>query len=191
MYMMMTFGSSGVVQIAAHYEIFMGHEHFGGHDLRISGNGRELEFSGGISFGVAKDFEQFMGGKQLQVVYLNSIGGRIYEAQRIANMIKTKGLDTYVTRQCVSACTIVFLAGRNRLMAPTAKLGFHQPDFPGLTARQRQLMIVAEERRLRRLGISEKFAKRANATPPEDMWFPSPQELVAEKVVTQILSLSK
>jgi hypothetical protein len=187
-----TFGYMGVPQIVEHYEIFRGDENLGGHNFRVTREGRDLEFTGGISFGVAREFEQFidaMGG--LQTIRLDSIGGRVYEAQRIANLIRAKGLDTYVTGRCLSACTVIFLGGRNRLVTPEAKLGFHQPDFPGMTARERNRVIAVEERRLKQLGISEEFAKHANATLPEDMWFPSLSELVVEKVVTQVVAPSK
>ncbi|MFN3656925.1 MAG: GYF domain-containing protein [Pseudolabrys sp.] len=184
-------GYTGIPQLSEYYQIYMGDKNVGGHSFRVMRNGRELEFSGGISFGVATEFAQFLNAMgALQTVHLNSIGGRIGEAKRIANLIKTRGLDTYVAGRCLSACTIVFLSGRNRLIAPGAKIGFHQPSFPGLTADDRNRIIAAEELRLRQLGVSAAFAKRANATPPEQMWLPSPSELIAEKVATRIVDPS-
>ena len=185
------FGYTGIPQLQETYQIYMGDESVGKHAFRVMRNGRELEFSGGISFGVAREFAQFIAAMgDLQTIHLNSIGGRIGEAQRIATLIKSKGLDTYVAGRCLSACTIIFLGGRNRLIAPGAKLGFHQPSFPGLTADERDRVIAAEEARLKQLGVSSAFARRANTAPPEDMWFPSPSELLAENVATRIVDPS-
>jgi hypothetical protein len=49
-------------------------------------------------------------------------------------------------------------------------------------------VIAAQELRLRQLGVSAAFAKRATTAPPQDMWVPSTQELVAEKVVTKVVN---
>ena len=165
-------GYTGIPQIKEYYEIYAGDESVGKHNFRVLRNGQELEFTGGISFGVAKEFAQFLTAMgALRTVHLNSIGGRISEAQRIGALVKAKGLDTYVVGQCLSACTIVFLSGRNRLIAPGAKLGFHQPNFPGLTDDERKRFVAEEKSRLRQLGVSATFAKRANTASPEDMWF--------------------
>jgi hypothetical protein len=67
------------------------------------------------------------------------------------------------------------------------KIGFHQPNFPGLRDAERQRIIAREEQRLRELGVTESFARRANATSPDDMWFPTSRELIAEGVVSRIV----
>ena len=78
----------------------------------------------------------------LKVVHLNSTGGRILEAERIGALIKGRNLSTYVPAQCLSACTIIFLSGHERFIGPSGRLGFHQPDFPGMSAQDRQSMIA-------------------------------------------------
>jgi hypothetical protein len=185
------FAYTGIPQIGEYYQIYTGDNKVGKHHFRVMRDGQELEFSGGITFGSAKDFAQFinaMGG--LKTVHLNSVGGRSREAQRIGDLIKARGLDTYVIGKCLSACTIIFLSGGNRLVAPDAKIGFHQPYFPGLTADERNQVIVAEELRLRQLGVSTEFAKRANVAAANDMWFPPASELIKEKVATRIVDPS-
>ena len=79
-----------------------------------------LDFSGGISFGTAKEFETMLKAMDnVRTVRLNSNGGRIAEAQKISDLIKARGLSTYVTHQCASACTIVFLGGKQRYLHAT------------------------------------------------------------------------
>jgi hypothetical protein len=40
------------------------------------------------------------------------------------------------------------------------------------------------------LGVSEEFARKANQAKPDDMWFPTSAELIAEGVVTRIVQSS-
>jgi hypothetical protein len=171
------------------YKIYRGDEEMGGYAFRVLRDGRELEFSGGITFGAAKDFQRFLDAMPaVQVVHLNSPGGRIAEAGRIGRLLSARKLSTYVVGNCLSACTTVFLSGRERLISPQGRLGFHQPDFPGLTNEERRNLIANEERRLRQMGVSAAFAHKANLAPPEDMWFPTVAELIAEHVATRVVN---
>jgi len=183
------FALVGGPQINELYKIYRGDEEIGGYAFRVLRDGRELEFSGGITFGAAKDFQRFLDAMPaVQVVHLNSPGGRIAEAGRIGRLLSARKLSTYVVGNCLSACTTVFLSGRERLISPQGRLGFHQPDFPGLTNEERRNLIANEELRLRKLGVSAAFAHKANLAPPEDMWFPTVAELIAEHVATRVVN---
>ena len=72
-----------------------------------------------------------------------------------------------MSARCLSACTVIFLNGVERLISPTARLGFHQPDFPVLTTQQRRDIVLKEEQRLVSLGVSREFARKANQAEPE------------------------
>jgi hypothetical protein len=148
-----------------------------------------LEFAGGITFGVAKEMESLQNAMEgVTIVRLNSIGGRIREAQQMSDLIKARGLSTYVIKDCLSACTIVFLGGKERLLTQTGRLGFHQPAFRGMTDLGRRLMISAEEERLEHFGLSRAFAERANKATPDKMWFPEKDELLREHVITRVIA---
>ena len=152
-------------------------------------NGTMLDFSGGISFGTAKEFETMLKAMDnVRTVRLNSNGGRIAEAQKISDLIKARGLSTYVTHQCASACTIMFLGGKQRHLHANARLGFHQPYFRGMTASEQRISIAREQARLQNFGLSHAFAERANAAGPSGMWFPEQSELLRERVVTSIFT---
>jgi hypothetical protein len=177
-------------QIAGIFEIVNGDSRVGPHQFRIMASGEMLEFSGGITFGVAKEMEGFLNAMtNVKTVRLNSLGGRILEAQKMANLIKARRLSTFVERDCLSACTIVFLGGADRAIMPTARLGFHQPTFRGMTAADRSAAIANEERRLQEFGLSRAFAEHANRTEASSMWFPEKDELIREHVVTRVVSL--
>ena len=171
----------GIAEIAA------GDPRLASHQFKVLNNGTMLDFSGGISFGTAKEFETMLKAMDnVRTVRINSNGGRIAEAQKISDMIRARGLSTYVTHQCVSACTIIFLGGTQRHLHVTAKLGFHQPYFRGMTAGEQRIAIAREQARLQKFGLSNAFAERANAASPSGMWYPEQSELLREHVVTAI-----
>jgi hypothetical protein len=185
------FFNRGLPQLRELYGIYLGDEEVGKYAFRVLREGAELEFSGGITFGAAQEFARFVDAMgALKIVHLNSKGGRIGEAQRIADLIKTRNLDTYVANSCLSACTIIFLSGRNRFITSSAKVGFHQPSFAGLTAEERIQIIRTEELRLQRFGLSAEFAKHANEAPPDQIWTPSAEQLIRERVATRIVDPS-
>jgi hypothetical protein len=170
-------------------EILAGDERLGAHQLKVLSNGTMLDFSGSIAFGTAKEFETMLKAMDnVRTVRLNSNGGRIAEAQKISDLIRARGLSTFVTQQCVSACTIVFLGGKQRYLLSTARLGFHQPYFRGMTTNDQRAAIAREEARLQHFGLSNAFAARANAAAPSGMWFPEQGELLREHVVTSIVT---
>jgi len=183
------FGQGGIPQLAEFYNIYAGDLAIGKYSFRVLRDGQELEFSGGITFGAANELDRFLNAMgALKIVHLNSEGGRILAAQKMGELIKKRGLSTYVSNACLSACTIVFLHGRERLISAEARIGFHQPDFPGLRELDRQMVIAEEVQRLRQLGVSDAFARKANQALPSSMWYPSAAELIAEKVATRIIS---
>jgi hypothetical protein len=178
-------------QIAGIFEIVTGDSHVGPHQFRIMAAGEMLEFSGGITFGVAREMEGFLNAMtNVKTVRLNSLGGRLLEAQKMSDLIKARRLSTLVERDCLSACTIVFLGGIDRAVMTNARLGFHQPAFRGMTASDRHLAIANEERRLQAFGLSRDFAERANRAEPSSMWFPDKNELIREHVATRIVSVN-
>ncbi len=165
---------------------FMNDPYVPPYTIRIMHDGSEAEISGGIKFGLTSDFEKILNASTgIQVVHLNSVGGRIGEGQKLNALIRSKGLDTYVGVECLSACTLVFAGGQQRILRKGAQLGFHRAAFagedqvdhhgPGI---ERSIYSAA--------GIDGKFIDRALATKNEDMWRPSEAELLSAGVVTRI-----
>ncbi|MEZ5912021.1 MAG: hypothetical protein R3D84_07205 [Paracoccaceae bacterium] len=117
-------------------------------------------------------------------VILDSSGGLIYAARALASRVETAGLATEVRHECLSACTLVFLAGRSRDLAPGARLGFHgyrlASDVPTLNT-------ADEERRdhdwMAARGVTQEFLSRIADTSPDTMWFPDRAALVAGGVL--------
>ena len=169
--------------------IALGDQDLGDTRLRLLRDGTEIELSGGIKFGTAEKLAALLEtAPQVRALRLDSHGGRIGEADRIAQIVRARKLITYVSDHCESACTHIFLAGRERWMAAGAKLGFHQPDFPGMTALERMTMLRDERATLIAAGLPKSFADRAMATPPSSMWYPSGQALLEAHIISGISS---
>lgn len=179
-----------IPQADAICEILSGDTRLGTHQFKVMANGTMLDFSGSIGFGTARELEMMLKAMDgVTTVRLNSSGGRVAEAQKMSDLIRARGLSTYVTRECQSACTIVFLGGKQRFLYTTAKLGFHQPWARGMTESDRRAAIANEQVRLQVLfGLSRGFAERANTASPSGMWYPDQAELLRERVVTSIVT---
>jgi hypothetical protein len=157
----------------------------GPHSLRIGPNGDELVFDGFIAAGVADEFARLLKRQRnVKVIRLNSPGGRLFEAQRIGELIRRRNLDTFVSGRCFSACAIVFLHGKERRLDFGAVLGFHQASYPGMDAEGRRRAMAVQGGILRKLGMPADFVRKVNATPPHDIWIPSAFALMDAHVVT-------
>ena len=86
-------------------------------EFRTLRGATEIELSGGIHAGTAAGLEALLNqSPRARVLHLASDGGNLAEGHAIAAMVRARGLDTYVRSRCLSACSIVFLAGRNSLI---------------------------------------------------------------------------
>jgi hypothetical protein len=142
--------------------------------LRVSG-----EFTGGIADAVETDLSNT--DPAVRIVVFNSPGGDIEEAIRIGNAIKRHGVATGVSAECDSACTYSFIAGRERILLPPARLGFHACHKTVWFVDCRNDRYIAY---LTANGVQEQFIRRALAVNPHDIWFPTPSELLAANVIT-------
>lgn len=181
------FGTSGIPQIREGIQIVRGDISMGEHALRVLNNGTEIELAGGITVGVANEIEQLLAENPgVHTVHLNSGGGRIVEAENIRNLIEQRGLDTYVSAECLSACTIAYLGGKRRFIDADAKLGFHAGTYPGssegdVESINRSMVEAAVSR-----GVDRAFAEMAYMSESEEFWKPDNTALIAAGFVTEI-----
>ncbi|MCA8838463.1 MAG: hypothetical protein K8963_11535, partial [Proteobacteria bacterium] len=96
--------------------------------MKASSDGYEIEISGAIGLDLAQEFEQFLNKwPDAKTVHVNlNEGGSMTGAVKLRNLIHKRGLNTYVSSQCVSACALVFMGGRERLLRRYALIGFHR-----------------------------------------------------------------
>jgi rhodanese-related sulfurtransferase len=77
--------------------------------------------------------ERLATGAIRRLVLVNSSGGQLQAGLQMARMVQAAGLETLVSGHCYSACSLVFMAGRERAFAsghhPKATLvGLHGPS---------------------------------------------------------------
>jgi len=135
---------------------------------QIDVNQATITIDGDIEFG---DFEAFQSKIRLlrqATVILRSNGGRLVPAIKIGEVIRQKGFATYVQEYCASACTFMWLAGTQRYMAATARIGFHAAfnDDTGQEAGMANAVIGAY---LTKLGLSYSAVMYATVAKPNDM----------------------
>jgi GYF domain 2 len=179
--------SQGVPQITEITRIaFMGDPDIPEYTIRVMRNGTEAEITGGIRFGLAADFTRILrASRQIRVVHLNSIGGRIAEGEQLYKVILDNNLTTFVAAKCLSACTMAFAAGRERVLLHRAVLGFHRGSFAGEDFRDSP-ELAGQRRIFTAAGYSPQFIDRALATPSAEMWKPSEAELLSAGVITRV-----
>jgi hypothetical protein len=148
----------------------------------VSTDQRLLRVTGEFTPGIAEAVEKSLAGtRSVRIVVFDSPGGDVEEAMRIGRDIREKGLTTGVSKECSSACTYSFVAGRQRILLPGGRLGFHACQkvvwFSPCENEKYSSYLVTS-------GIDESFIRRALSVEPPDVWYPRPEELLAAHVVT-------
>ncbi len=101
----------------------------------------------------------------------------------MADLVRARGLVTYVEQYSASAGVIVYMAGKERVLRAGAKLGFHSSKAPGVPeaiVSERQADFFASR------GVSKSFVEKIINTPHESQWFPTGEELIQQGIVTRI-----
>ena len=147
-----------------------------GHDIRLAGELQE---------GVARRLAVLLDAHpEVKRIHLTSEGGLADEGQAIGDVIAAHGLTTFVPDYCVSACTLAFVRGRERLALDEARIGFHAPYQEGLLGAvyrgdgqdQRAAYIAA--------GLAPDFVDEALKVDPAGIWYPTIPQLLAAHVIT-------
>ncbi len=177
-----------VPALAELWNIYNGDHKLSDLALSVSPNGTTLHIDGTYGMGsdqaVRRALEQ---NPKIREVVLAGPGGRMGAGFEISRLIRNRRLATRVENGCASACTIAFLGGVDRSIAPSAKLGFHRASFPGMSADD---MFEANRDMKRFLtmsaGVAPDFAQRVLDTPGDSIWVPTPEELLAARVIKRV-----
>lgn len=165
---------SGLPQLTELGRIAFEGDPLGRYELQVLGNGTELEMLGPVTYGLADDVRKLLDANPgIRTLRMNSDGGRVGQARELRTLIRERHLATLSTTGCHSACTLAFLGGAPRWLAPGARLGFHQYSAPGRTSADMREAYVADRADMVDHGITPEFAAVAFQAPPTDMWFPS------------------
>lgn len=124
--------------------------------------------------------------REVRWLRLESQGGRVGAALEVAYLIADLDLNVRVWDECSSACVLAFMGSDLRVLGRNAKIGLHaySPEVGGFSVRGE---MERDRRYMAARGVSEAFLDKAFSTPPDDMWYPSFEELVEAGVVTHVM----
>lgn len=151
----------------------------GGHDVRLTGT---------LTEGAARQLASLLDHNPLVArIHLTSDGGLVDEGEALRKVVAAHHLTTFVPDYCVSACTLVLLGGRERLMMTGARIGFHAPFEEGLFGQVFEGDKVAERASYISAGVTPEFTDEALDVASSDIWTPEADVLVKAKVVTGVV----
>jgi len=154
--------------------------------IRLSRDGESIKVTGGMNDGAADALAAALArAPGVRTVVFDSGGGWLREGRLVAAVISQRGLATHVDGRCSSACTVAFLAGKERTLGPQGRLGFHQVRSIGRGDIGRLLDIGRTQSLYESAGLPADFVEKVAATPPEKMWYPTVAELRAAHVITR------
>ncbi len=120
------------------------------------------------------------------VLTLSSNGGNVFAARGIARLVREHPLAVRVEDSCASACTLIFIAARDRRLGPHGRLGFHGYRLTSPTPLFDPEREEARDRSdLLARGVDADFIARIFQTAPDDIWFPDRSELIAAGIIDQ------
>lgn len=164
--------------LASSASVHAGEEHFGPFSVR-SDRPALIYLDGDIGYDTHADFARARrAAPDATTLILNSDGGGVDQAMRIARDVRDLALDTYVPlrNNCFSACAYVFFAGVNR--RAIGQLGVHQVSDPAFTAVSLQRDIADLIDLFNDFGVDPRITSRMLRTPPESMYVLDRREMV-------------
>lgn len=159
------------------------------------GSGGVLEATGSIDPGSAARFaaEIEARGEYVKTVLLNSPGGSLDDAMTMAKLIRERGMATEVPdgALCASSCPLLLAGGLMRTVGAKAAVGVHQfyaaaqtTTAPAQAMADAQMTTARISRHLIDMGIDSALWLHALDTPPQALYYFSPEELAKYRLVT-------
>ncbi|OAS25575.1 hypothetical protein [Methylobacterium platani] len=156
--------------------------------VTLGPGGRDVRLWGDLNDGTAARLARLLDANPgVTRLHLTSDGGLVDEGAAIGALVAERGLSTYVPDYCVSACTLAFVRGRERIILADSRLGFHAPYEPGAFGAMIQVDASEERGRYLAAGLEPAFVDQALATPSRDIWMPDAGRLRAAGVVTRVV----
>lgn len=159
-------------------------------------SGGVLSAEGTIDIGAADRFakEVELRGEYVRTVLLDSPGGSVGDALAISKMIRERKIGTKVAAGalCASSCPVVLAGGTTREVEPGAVIGVHQifnatkeKLSPERAMSEAQKTTAEVGRHLQAMGIKPGLWFNALETPPDRLYYLTPEEMRAFALTTQ------
>jgi len=151
----------------------------------------EIFFSGYIGYGLDDDIKEILEKNDILYINLSSQGGRTAVAKKVAKLIEDYKITTYTPTYCLSGCVRIFLAGSKRILGDGAKIGLHSSSFPGFTKSEILNLPRSSHKFYKEHGVTDSFIERISKTPPDQMWYPTIDELIENHIITHQVKENK
>lgn len=130
--------------------------------------------------------------RDVRTLILDSEGGSIDDALKIADLVRQHELTIVVPTKCSSACVLIAAASHHLVATKNANFGFHQAsmfgksnsEFSQFWSKSATHTLVTE---LARSGIPKSILDVAKEVPPTDMYYVSAIEMHRKGVVKTLL----
>ncbi|MDN3625631.1 hypothetical protein [Methylobacterium isbiliense] len=156
--------------------------------IALGPHGRDVRLSGPLARGSADRLAALLAAHPgVTRLHLTSEGGLVDEGEALGALVAAHGLTTYVPDYCVSACTLVFLHGRDRIAGTQARLGFHAPYETGVFGEVFEMDSAAERRIYLATGVAPDFVDEALRVRATEIWIPPLGRLRAAGAVTAVV----
>ena len=147
-------------------------------EIEVRAGGRELQIRGGFGFGVAARTAAMLEQQpDIRRIRLESWGGSLQEARRLAQLIENYQLNTYSAVFCSNTCIIPFMAGQHRTVKGQGRIGL---------TRAYGLPVIAAAFFTRR-EMPRDFLLSWNRIGSKS-WYPSDGQLRQGNIVNTVLS---
>lgn len=176
-------------QAGEFWQMARGIDPIGQATLSLSDDGRSLKLEGTIGLGDGDRLRSLLASepaKGLRRIELSSPGGRVREAEKMAEALKKHGHASRVVGTCASACTLVFLAGQPRQVMNGAQLGFHRASTGTYNPVIDELANQDLARSYRALGLPEPLIEQTLSTPSHSIWFAPRKDLLLHRLIAPL-----
>jgi hypothetical protein len=117
--------------------------------------------------------------RRVRAIALDSIGGSIPEALRLAQTIRDHGFVTIVPKgaRCTSACVVLFAAGSRKIASLGSYIGVHGASIEGIQDHNSLAMTTAMAKIYSKLGVPASVIGRMVVTPPSEITWLTAHEI--------------
>jgi hypothetical protein len=144
-----------------------------------------LVVTGDLEFGTTRAVKAALDAKQgVQVVRLESRGGRVAEGLALGRLLRDRGLTTLVSGECSSACVTAFAGGERRVITPNARLGLHSAGGGGSNAASIGEANRRSDEFIASRGVDWRVLEMGAAVAHDAIWFPARAVLLASNLAT-------
>jgi hypothetical protein len=167
----------GLARTPAWYRLRVARQSFNHYTIGVNDDAGTLSIKGLIGPGLATKVKlQLDSNAAIRTIEIDSIGGLVADALKIASAIESRGnLTTKAVHNCNSACLLIFMAGDKRVAPHDLHFGFHATSEITRIEGAYDLAAMDDEGRqasayLKRRGVPEEFIAQADAAGPSKLY---------------------